>query len=114
MAPKRKSDALEQTTLDPVVVLANSREANVGTSKSVEPAAKKARVADASTSKGKSKAKGPVDWNDVALEGEDEACVFPLIYIIGSLLIYVVWCRTKFLYSMSLLPFISTFSNTRL
>jgi len=70
MAPKRKSDTLEQTTLD----FANSREADVDASKPgpSEPVAKKARVADASTSKAKTKAKVPIDWRDVTLEGEDE------------------------------------------
>lgn len=75
MAPKRKSDAMEQTTLDlPLVaVLANSKEVNIDTSIIAEPVAKKSRVADASTSKGKGKAKAaPRDWKDVKLEGEDE------------------------------------------
>lgn len=83
MAPKRKSDTLEQTTLDSLAsgtILKSSREANVAASKSTgfEPAAKKARVDDASTSKGKSKSKVPVDWRDVKLEGEDEVRVSPL------------------------------------
>lgn len=76
MAPKRKSDSMEQTTLDlpPVAVLSNSKEINVNTSAPAQPANKKARVADASTSKGKGKAKDAklVDWKDVKLDGEDE------------------------------------------
>jgi hypothetical protein len=77
MAPKRKSDAMEQTTLDlpPVAVLANSKEVNIDTSVIAEPVAKKSRVqADASTSKGKAKA-APRDWKDVKLDGEDEVCI---------------------------------------
>jgi hypothetical protein len=78
MAPKRKSDAMEQSTLDlpPVAVLANSKEVNVDAS-AAEPIAKKSRVADASasTSKGKGKA-APRDWRDIKLDGEDEVRVF--------------------------------------
>lgn len=80
MAQKRKSDALEQPTLDKPsgAVLVNSKEVNVGASKSARPAAKKSRVDDASTStsQGKGKGKAPIDWKDVKLEGEDEVRVF--------------------------------------
>jgi len=75
MAPKRKSDAMEQVTLDlpPVAVLADSKEVNINASAVAEPVAKKSRVADASTSKGKAKAKAaPRDWQDIKLDGEDE------------------------------------------
>lgn len=77
MAPKRKSDAMEQTTLDlpPVAVLAESKESNVD---KTQPAAKTARVsADASSSKTKGKAKDvtPKKWSDITLEGEDEVRV---------------------------------------
>ena len=81
MAPKRKSDAMEQTTLDlpPVVVLADSKEINA--SAVAEPVAKKPRVADASTSSGKGRAKAvPRDWKDIKLEGEDEVRVPVLLF----------------------------------
>ena len=70
---------MEQVTLDlpPVAVLADSKEVNINTSAVAEPVAKKSRVADASTSKGKAKAKAaPRDWQDIKLDGEDEVRVF--------------------------------------
>ncbi|KDQ63761.1 hypothetical protein JAAARDRAFT_203155 [Jaapia argillacea MUCL 33604] len=84
MAPKRKSDAIED--LPEIAVLNDSSTSNQpsGSKATLDslikaPAAKKARVADeedASTSKSKAGKKGkttaPTRWQDVVLEGEDQ------------------------------------------
>jgi hypothetical protein len=81
MATKRKSDALDDAGLSD---LSSSGKENDASFVPVDPAAKKARVADASegaatTSKAKAKGKGkkgepaaPRTWQEVVLEGEDD------------------------------------------
>jgi hypothetical protein len=78
MAPKRKSDAIDDL-LPPVAVLVDSAPSKKNNAVEVAPTLKKARVAgasEASTSKGKAKTtkeNAPKTWQDVKLEGEDEA-----------------------------------------
>lgn len=79
MAPKRKSDTVEQETVaSPVDVLADSQEVNAD---ALKPVAKKARVADASTSKGKGKSAVPTNWWEVKLDGEGDVRVYFVIFL---------------------------------
>ncbi|KII93199.1 hypothetical protein PLICRDRAFT_170979 [Plicaturopsis crispa FD-325 SS-3] len=87
MAPKRKSDVLEQPLAPPIAVLEEGAPTDAPAAKENVPVAKKARTSDASGDaatkpkpKGKGKAKDaapavPVKWTEVKLDGEDEDAV---------------------------------------
>ena len=72
MAPKRKSDAIEQNTAELLLAHVSS-----DTSK---PVGKKARVSNASTSEGKDKATSPTHWWEVKLEGEGDVRIYYVIF----------------------------------
>ncbi|KAF8971183.1 hypothetical protein BDZ97DRAFT_1651637 [Flammula alnicola] len=78
MAPKRKSDSMDHTPLGEV----SGQQASLMnmTQTTLDPPAKKARVADpsgasGSTSKGKKTSDKPMTWKDITLPGEDESSV---------------------------------------
>lgn len=76
MAPKRKSDALEQPLVD-------SPDSGGNTLNTLERAFKKPRASDATEGSSSSSKNGvssmPRSWKDVKLEGEDEVCSLPYL-----------------------------------
>lgn len=68
----------QETVASPVDVLADSQEVNAD---ALKPVAKKARVADASTSKGKGKSAVPTNWWEVKLDGEGDVRVYFVIFL---------------------------------
>jgi hypothetical protein len=77
MAPKRKSDTLEQPLVD-------SPDSGGNTLNTLERAVKKPRASDATEGSTSSSSKNgvssmPRSWKDVKLEGEDEVCSLPYL-----------------------------------